>query len=157
MSFILTSGALLRILVAHKADPISRWLATEEIRPFVAFQTMAQALFAVLNNGEISLTQRLVYTRRYEEIEIGIRSGSAGTVKEVGFDLTTAQILSDLMSVDVAKDKISELDLVPAAIALQHNYTLIVGSELQAWYDFGKAIPKEIGRLNLRSFIIVSG
>lgn len=150
MAFILSTEALLRLLSARSDDPVVAWLEGNRIRPFIAATTMALARYAILGADAVGSRERGVFLRRLERVDHDLRTGRSEQVSLAVFDLKAAEILSDLLAVEPGREDLSDLDLVPAAIAVQHNLELVATEEVESWASFSAAIPPEIGRLSLR-------
>jgi len=152
MSFILTSGAVLRLLAANRSDPITEWIEKDRIRPYIATATMAQALDSIRMSGAVKVAERKTFERRYQGLVLDLQSDSRKSVLSAVFDYKSCEILADLLGVEVSVDEIGEMDLIPAAIAIQHNLELVVTQNVEAWKRFAAALPAETGRLALHTF-----
>lgn len=153
MSCILTSGAILRLLSADPADSFTQWIEASQIRPYVAALTMAQVLDTIRMDEEVTKGDRTIFERRYEHLVIDLQADKRRSILSATFDLKSAAILADLIGITTADDVITDMDLVPAAIALQHSLDLVTVSNAKAWEDINAAIQRNsIGRLTLRPF-----
>lgn len=154
MSFILTPAALLRLLRADPADLFTQWIEQAQVRPFITATTLAQALHDIRTSKDIPANVRTTYERRHAALAQLLRPASVGRARPASvlladFDLAAADILADLLSVDSAADEISDIDLVPAVIAVQHNLRLVITEHIAAWQELAGAIPPESGKLHL--------
>lgn len=160
MSFILDAGSVLRVLAADPSDPFTQWIESNRICPAVANVTMAQALDTIRMDQNIEAADRRWLEKRYEALCRDLRNTSREAILTAEFDLKAADIFADLLSVEVAADHIGEIQLIPAAIAIQHNLSFVVSNNDRdtwdefhnAWTDFSGAIPPEVGALTLTPF-----
>ncbi|WP_147373643.1 type II toxin-antitoxin system VapC family toxin [Hephaestia caeni] len=138
------------MLAANPLDPLTKWIEEERVRPLIAITTMAQALDAIRMDPTVDPADRKTLERRYDDLARELRIDKRESVLTAEFDLKSAEILADLLSVGAAEEEIGEMDLVAAAIAVQHNMDLVVVENSAAWEAFAAAIPPESGRLSLR-------
>lgn len=159
MSFILTVDAALRVMAAQQDDPLVAWLEADEIKPFIDWATMASVRFEIRTNPAIAPDQKSSLERRYQKLQRDLTRRKQHQISSIGLDSTSAGILSDLLSIDAGMNQhvLSDIDLVPAAIAIQHNLQLVVTNYVQAWQELSGAIPKPSGRLLLNIFDRASG
>lgn len=150
MPYIVTSEAALRIIAANAGDPIKQWLEAEKIRPFIATPTLALLRYRIAAGDGLNAAQRVTYARRYE-ILLGQlkRNNGKGSVVSAEFDHKSADILHELMLHDVA---LSDLEMLPAAIAIQRNLELIVASETDIWRDLEARLRGADETLSLKVF-----
>lgn len=149
MAFILSTGAVLRMLSADPDDPLVAWIERERVRPFLAITTMASVRHEIRTSDALSPAEQAVMERRYDRVARDIRGGRREQVTAAVFDMNSAEILSDLLLVPAVRDILSDMDLVPAAIAMQHNYQLVITDEIEAWQALSAGIAPDIGRLDL--------
>lgn len=152
MAFILTAAATMRTIEAREGDPLSEWLREEHIRPMIATVTLAQVLNGILGDTRLNGPQRSAYQRLLNEIMGDIEGGTERIALGAFFDFPSARILADILGIEAGSDRLGELDLVPAAIAIQRNSELVVAADLEAWRAFANAINPVTGRLLLREF-----
>jgi hypothetical protein len=150
MTAIFSTGAVLRLLSARRDDPLVAWVERTEVRPFISATTMALVRQAILASDAISPGDRGLFLKRYEHMDHGLRTGRSRQVTLALLDMKGAEILSDLLAIDAGREALSDLELVPAAIAVQHNLDLIVMGEVDAWRDLAAAVQPETGRLKIR-------
>lgn len=152
MAFIFSTGAVLRLLAAQHKDPLVRWIEDNGVRPFIAATTMATARHEIRTTNRIEPHQRNVLERRYDQLIRDLNTESRAQVQSAVFDLKSAEILSDILPIEASRDTLSDMDLVPAAIAMQHNLDLVVTDDVTAWEALSAAIAPELGRLSLKSY-----
>lgn len=151
---------MLRLIKADPKDPFTQWIETNRICPCVATVTMARALDTIRMHQNVEAAHRQLYEKRYSALCRDLRNTSREAILTADFDLKAAEIFADLLSVDVASDDIGEIELIPAAIAVQHNLSFVVSNNdretwyefVNAWTDFSSAIPPEMGVLSLTPF-----
>ncbi|WP_209427972.1 hypothetical protein [Pararhodobacter sp. SW119] len=91
--------------------------------------------------------------RRGQRMEIhGTNADRPERVTSAVFDLNAAEILADLLPLPAGRETLSDMDLIPAAIAIQHNLELVVCDHHAWWHDLSQALAPEIGRLELKIF-----
>lgn len=137
------------MLSADLGDPLVGWIERERIRPFLALTTMASVRHEIRTSEVLSPTHRTVLEARYERVARDIKGGRRDQVTAAVFDMKSAEILSEILPIPVGADALSDMDLVPAALAIQHNYQLVVTDDLEVWADLAAEIPAEIGHLDL--------
>lgn len=152
MAFILSTGAVLRLLSARRDDPLVRWIEEDRVRPFIAATTMAAVRHEIRTTNRISHDQRTVLEKRYNRLVRDLDANRREQVTSAVFDLKSAEILSDILPIDAGRDALSDMDLVPAAIAMQHNLELVVTDDIEAWAALSAAIAPELGRLPLKTY-----
>lgn len=150
MAYIFSTGAVLRLLALRRDDPLVRWIEEERIRPFIALTTMASVRHEILTTDRVSADQRSILQKRCTALARDLTNGNRQEVTAAIFDMKSAEILADILPIDAGRDMLSDLDLVPAAIAIQHNLELVVADGIEAWTDLSAAIAPEHGRLTLR-------
>ncbi|WP_209427995.1 hypothetical protein [Pararhodobacter sp. SW119] len=152
MAFILSTGAVLHLLSAQGDDPIVRWIEEDRVRPFIAASTMATVRHIIRTTDRVSHEQRTVLERRYQRLVRDLDADRREQVTSAVFDLKSAEILSDILPLDAGREVLSDMDLMPAAVAMQHNLELVVTEEIDAWRALSAAIAEELGRLTLKTF-----
>lgn len=152
MAFILSTGAVLRLLSAQRDDPLVRWVEEDRVRPFIAATTMASVRHEIRTTDRVSHDQRTVLEARYERLVRDLNADRREQVTSAVFDLKSAAILSDILPIDAGRDALSDMDLAPAAIAMQHNLELVVTDDIAAWEALSMAIKPELGRLSLKVY-----
>jgi predicted nucleic acid-binding protein len=152
MAFIFSTGAVLRMLSAQHDDHLVQWLEEDRVRPFIAATTMATARHEIRTTDRVSHDQRSVLEKRYEQLVRDLNADRREQVTSAIFDLKAAEILADVLPIDAGRASLSDMDLVPAAIAMQHNLELVVTDDIDAWEALSKAIPPELGRLMLKTY-----
>lgn len=152
MGYILESGALLRVVGAQQGDPLVGWLEEGSIAPFVCLETAAQAFDAIQNDQVRTPALRAALTRRLEDLVATLTDETDRSVTSIGMDAGSVRILGEILGVQEEQERLGELDLVPAALAIQHNLELVVSENAAAWKRFSRALPGPLGRLQLRSF-----
>lgn len=147
MGYILTWEATLDMLSMPPA--FDRWLSVEGIIPFlcpVSLAPVRRAIFA----ANIPSAQRSLLEQNLRCVVEEIRLAEPHSVKEAPYQIFMTSTLSSLIGIDVRRPDISELDLMPAAIAIHGEMRLIVTRRFDAWIDFADAAAKTTGRLELQ-------
>lgn len=152
MAFILSPGAVLRLLFARRDDPLVRWIEEDRVRPFIAATTMATVRHEIRTTDRVSHDQRSVLEKRYARLVRDLDADRREQVTSATFDLKSAEILSDILPIEAGREVLSDMDLVPAAIAMQHNLELVVTDNVEAWQALSMAIAPELGRLSLKDY-----
>ena len=154
MGYVLESGALLRVVGARPDDPLVRWLEGDGVAPFATLVTAAQAFDAIGNDAERTPAQRAALTERLEALVAALEDAEHPSATAIAMDRGTVRILGDLLGVQEEQEHLGELDLLPAALAVQHNLELVVSENAASWERFADALPEALGRLRLRPFPI---
>ncbi|MBM3603552.1 MAG: type II toxin-antitoxin system VapC family toxin [Alphaproteobacteria bacterium] len=152
MAFILSAGATLRLLAARTDDPFVQWIEYDQVRPFIGVATMAIVRHAILTTDTVQAEYRRVFERRYQALARDLDANQRKQVIPAIFDLKSAEILSDILSISSDGGMLSDIDLMPAAVAMQHNFELVVTEHTDAWGAFASAISPVLGRLFLKPF-----
>lgn len=147
MGYILTWEAALDML---SMPPVfDRWLSVEGVIPFVcpvSFAPVRRAIFA----ADIPSAQRSSLEENLRCVVEEIRLTEPRSVKEAPYQIFMTNTLSSLIGIDVSRADISELDLIPAAIAIHGEMRLVVTRRFDAWIDFAEAAEKTAGHLALQ-------
>jgi predicted nucleic acid-binding protein len=152
MAFAFSTGAVIRLLSAQVDDELVIWVEGDSIRPFITASTMAAVRFSIRTTDRVSHDQRALLERRYDRLARDLNADRREQVAFALFDLKAAEILSDILVFDAGRDALSDMDLLPAAVAIQHNLELVVTDDIIAWESLANAIPAELGRLVLKIF-----
>lgn len=152
MAYILTSWAASRVLSGHPDDELTQWVTKEKVRPMIAIATMGSVLHGIATDTRYSANQRSRMSLVAQEALRDIHEDTGDRLLRAEFDIRAAEILAEILNIEEGQDVLSELDLIPAAIAIQHNHTLIVGHEIEAWENFAGEIAPETGSLTLMTF-----
>ena len=151
MGYILDSGATLRLLAAHPADPFVRWIETKGIRPYIDGTALAQTRLAIRMDPGADATTRAGYERRLNALMDALRSGREPQAAFfVPFSLGASETLTDLLGLAAAVE-LNPLDIVPAAIALERSFTLVAAEDAVAYRALADALPPELGVLRTLS------
>ncbi|RWR09186.1 hypothetical protein D2T29_21040 [Sinirhodobacter populi] len=153
MAYILDTGAVLRLLALRDGDELLEWIEAGAIRPLIAPVTMGSARESFQSAGSLSPAQRATYEQRFDILLRDLSRGEENSVIATDLDYNGARILSDILLVATADGiEVNTLDLVPAAIAIQHNHEIVALDDDGQMALLAAALPPEIGRLILRTF-----
>lgn len=152
MAFIFSTGAVIRMMAAQKDDPLVTWIEDEGVRPFIAPTTMALLRYELRLPDRIPPAQLAVFEKRYNRLARDLRAERSEQVSSAIFDQKSAEILSDILMIDAGRETLSDMDLVPAAIAIQHNLELVITDTIPDWQALADAIAPELGRLALKIY-----
>jgi hypothetical protein len=149
---------VLRLIEANPKDPFTIWIEQNSICPCVANATMAQALKTIRTHPNVEPGHRHLYEKRYDSLCQDLRNSSREAILTADFDLKSAAIFADLLS--FADSYFGEIELIPAAIAVQHNINVVISNNdgekwdefLTAWKGLSASIPPEMGALSLSPF-----
>jgi predicted nucleic acid-binding protein len=154
MAYIVTHGAALRLIIANRRDPLTQWIEKNEIRPFITETTMALTRHSILQNDVFDAGQRQAALERYDRMVADLNGDRRRSVVAAVFDLNSAEILSQIISIRGEAVLLSDMDLMPAAIAIQHNLELVVCEDLEEWRSLTRSIPPVLGTLSLTEFLM---
>lgn len=153
MAYILDTGAVLRLLALRDGDALLHWIESEAIRPLIAPVTMGSARESFQSEPALTPAQRATYEQRFDILLRDLSRGEENSVIAVDLDFNGARILADILAVAADQDiGLSPFDLVPAAIAIQHNHEIVVADDDGQMALLAKVLPPEIGRLLVRAF-----
>lgn len=150
MGYILDASALLRVIVAKTEDPLVIWLEAEQIVPFAVMTTAAQA-YSSIQTGDLKPEQRTALRKRLDMLVEELGEDSSQAVSALDSDAGTVRILGEMLPIDAGAE-FGDFDLIPAALAMQHNLEFVVAERTEAWAAMTAEIPEEIGTLTIRSF-----
>ena len=150
MGYILTAGAVMRMLSVKRADPLVAWIAENRIRPYLFPQTLALTLFSIRVNTTAPAADRRILEERYKRLVQSMDEPRSASATRADFDFKSAEILSDLLS--IGDIDLGEIDLCAAAVAMQHNLDLVVTDDINEWIRLAGLIDPVLGRLSLCRF-----
>lgn len=153
MAYILDTGAVLRLLALRGGDDFLRWIEQAGVRPFIAPVTMAAARDSYQGSPDLTAAQRATYEQRFAALLRDLGQGTEESVIAAELDFNGSRILSEIMAV-VAEHGLDVLpfDLIPAAIAIQHNDVLVAADDGGAMQRLAAALPPETGHLTVAPY-----
>lgn len=153
MAYVLDTGAVLRLLALREGDNFLHWIETEAIRPLIAPVTMGAARESFQSAQALSSAQRAVYEQRFDIILRDLNRQEESSVIATDLDFNGSRILSDILAVVTEHGiDLNLFDLIPAAIAIQHNHEIVAADEDGQMARLAATLPPEFGLLTVSSF-----
>lgn len=153
MAYILDTGAVLRLLALRDDDEMLAWIETEAIRPMIAPTTMAAARESFQGEPSLTAMQRNTYEQRFNVLLRDLVLQEESSVIAADLDFNGSRILSDLLTVATTTGiDLHPFDLLPAAIAIQHNDEVVVADDGGLMARLARELPPESGHLVVRAF-----
>lgn len=153
MGYILSADALVQVLRAQAEERVVRWLEKEKISPFVDWFTMAVAS-AEIRDSELDDDAKDELKKSYAAMVRKLNAKNPIGVSLANMNSGAAERLSRLMVIAARHTTdLSDADLVPAAIAMEHGLTLVVARNKRQWENLMSAIDEKLGmpKLHLQS------
>lgn len=153
MGYILSADALVQVLRAQAEERVVRWLEKEKISPFVDWFTMAVAS-AEIRDSELDDDAKDELKKSYAAMVRKLNAKNPIGVSLANMNSGAAERLSRLMVIAATHTHdLSDADLVPAAIAMEHGLTLVVTRHAKQWENLMRAIAGKPGmpKLHLTS------
>lgn len=153
MAYILDTGAVLRLLALRHGDDFLHWIEEAGVRPFIASITMAAARDSYQGSPDLTAAQRGTFELRFAALLRDLSNGTEESVIATDLGFNGARILSEIMAV-VAEQGIdvAPFDLIPAAIAIQHNDVLVAADDEGSMQRLAAALPPEAGHLTVMAY-----
>lgn len=150
MSYIVDRDAFTRIVAANESDPFVVWLEEEQIRPFADPFTIALTLRDVREDEDLDTTTRKAFEKRIDTIiKLISARNPASPVNLADADGYVSEVLADLLGLEGKGEDLSEVELIPAALAVERNFKLLAGEGVGQYKEVSDALPGDLGRLSV--------